>query len=381
MEPRDGGAARLACEFHSSNYFSGKVARVCYYPAHTLCGPYVVLMLSHSSFSRVTVLLYSSFLFAPGALSQSADQVHTVPRLDVSVGRPSGAFLSEADARLGHAQPLRVEVDLVLVPVTVTDLMNHPVLGLTKQDFKVYENNDQQQIQFFSSEEAPISVGLLLDTSKSMANKFVTERAAAEEFLKNANPQDDYFVIAFADQPRLLSNSLDSIDDMEETLASDTPDGHTALLDAVYMAIARMRSARYQRRTLLIISDGADNHSRYGLKEVRRLVEEANVDVYAIGVFDSLFFRSFEELMGKRWLREITDATGGQTVAAAGLDKVPEIAADLSRQMRNQYVLGYRPLNNTRDGKWRKIKVNVTQTPGAARVRTRHKKGYLAGGR
>jgi Ca-activated chloride channel family protein len=119
-----------------------------------------------------------------------------------------------------------------------------------------------------------------------------------------------------------------------------------------------MRSARYQRRALLIISDGAENHSRYGLKEVRRLVEEANVDVYAIGIFDSLFFRSFEEFMGRRWLAEITDVTGGQT-AAARLDKVPEIAAAVSRQMRNQFVLGYRPQNISRDGKGRKIEVHV----------------------
>ena len=289
--------------------------------------------------------------------------------------------MTDSESTLPRVKPLRTDVDVVLVPVTVTDPMNRPVLGLQKQDFKVYEDNAQQQVQYFSAEEAPISVGLLLDTSKSMANKFVTERAAAEEFFKNANPQDDYFVITFADQPRLLTTSIQSIEDMQETLTADTPDGHTALLDAIYLAIARMRSAHYQRRALLIISDGADNHSRYGLKEVRRLVEEANVDVYAIGIFDSMFFRSFEEFMGKRWLGEITDVTGGQTVAAASLDKVPEIAAAVSRQMRNQYVLGYRPQNLNRDGKWRKIKVHVAPSGGATRVQTHYKKGYMANAR
>lgn len=289
--------------------------------------------------------------------------------------------MTDSESTLPRVKPLRADVDVVLVPVTVTDPMNRPVLGLQKQDFKVYEDNAPQQVQYFSAEEAPISVGLLLDTSKSMANKFVTERAAAEEFFKNANPQDDYFVITFADQPRLLTTSIQSIEDMQETLTAGTPDGHTALLDAIYLAIARMRSARYQRRALLIISDGADNHSRYGLKEVRRLVEEANVNVYAIGIFDSMFFRSFEELMGKRWLGEITDVTGGQTVAAASLDKVPEIAAAVSRQMRNQYVLGYRPQNLNRDGKWRKIKVHVAPSGGATRVQTHYKKGYLANAR
>ena len=307
------------------------------------------------------------------------DEVHTIPLVSAESSRPPAT--KPGDSTLHRAKALRSDVDVVLVPITVTDPMNRPVLGLQKKDFKIYEDNTPQEVQYFSAEEAPISVGLLLDTSKSMANKFVTERAAAEEFFKNANPQDDYFVITFADRPRLLDTSIQSIEDMQETLTSEPPDGHTALLDAIYLAIAHMRSARYQRRALLIISDGADNHSRYGLKEVRRLVEEANVDVYAIGIFDSLFFRSFEELMGRRWLAEITDVTGGQTVAAARLDKVPEIAAAVSRQMRNQYVLGYRPQNISRDGKWRKIKVHVASSAGAPRVQTHYKKGYLAASR
>jgi Ca-activated chloride channel family protein len=318
-------------------------------------------------------------MLAPVAASQSVDDVHSIPRIGLEEAMPSGIKLS--DSVLRHAKPLRADVDVVLVPVTVTDPMNRPVLGLQKQDFKVYENNTPEQVQYFSAEEAPISVGLLLDTSKSMTNKFVTERAAAEEFFKNANPQDDYFVITFADRPRLLTTSITSIEDMQETLTAGTPDGHTALLDAIYLALARMRSARYERRALLIISDGADNHSRYGLREVRRLVEEANVDVYAIGIFDSMLFRSFEEFMGRRWLAELTDVTGGHTVVADSLDKVPELAAALSRQMRNQYVLGYRPQNVSRDGKWRKIKVLVAPAAGTKRVQTHYKKGYQASSR
>ncbi|MGH9502589.1 MAG: VWA domain-containing protein [Terriglobales bacterium] len=333
---------------------------------------------------REAVLFYIALCFLPCALAQSSvelskDEVHTVPRAGPEAAKPARSDFSNSS--LHRAKPLRADVDVVLVPVTVTDSMNRPVLGLQKQDFRVYEDNAPQQVQYFSADEAPISVGMLLDTSKSMTNKFVTERAAAEEFFKNANPLDDYFVITFDDQPTLLATSIEAIPDLQETLTSYTPDGHTALLDAVYMAVARMRTARYERRVLLIISDGADNHSRYGLKEVRRLVEEANVGIYAIGIFDSLFFRSFEELMGKRWLEEITDVTGGQTVAASSLDKVPEIAAAVSRQMRTQYVLGYRPRNLGHDGKWRKIKVHVSSSTDATRLWTHYKKGYVASAR
>jgi Ca-activated chloride channel family protein len=328
---------------------------------------------------RIFVLLYvASLLFVPGAQSQSADQVHVAPRDSDEIASRGTDARVESEPSLRHAKPLRVDVDLVLVPVTVIDTLNHPVMGLDKQNFRLYEDNEQQQIQHFSIEDSPISVGLLLDLSKSMANKFVTERAAVEEFFKNANPQDDYFVITFADQPRVLASSTQSIDEIRQKLALDNPDGHTALLDAIYLAIAKMRSARYQRRALLIVSDGGDNHSRYGLKDIKSLVEEANVEVYAIGIFDSMFLRSYEELMGKHWLSEITDVTGGRTVTAGDLGKVPEIAANVSREMRNEYLLGYRPRNVVRDGKWRKIKVQVTPPAGAGRVQAHFKKGYLA---
>jgi Ca-activated chloride channel family protein len=333
------------------------------------------------SFSAGLVLICVVLVFVSNARSQSTDQPYPPPRPEAGEMRFAGTVPVDAGPSLGHSKPLRVDVDLVLVPVTVTDPMNRPVLELQKQDFKVYENNQLQQIQYFSAEETPISVGLLLDMSRSMANKFVIERAAAEEFFKNANPQDDYFVVTFADRPQLLTSSIQSVEDMQQVLASDTPDGHTALLDAIYMAIAKMRNARYQRRALVIISDGGDNHSRYGLKEIRKLVEEADVEVYAVGMFDSALFRSFEEFMGKRWLAEITDVSGGETVAAAGLEKVPEIAATISRQMRTQYVLGYRPQSKDHGSKWRKIKVDVTSSPGSPRLQAHYKKGYAAAAR
>jgi len=330
---------------------------------------------------RSCVLVFLSvatLVFVRGAQSQSTDQVHVGPRNSEEAALGGVMAPVEDERSPGHMKPLRVDVDLVLVPVTVIDTMNRPVMGLDKQNFRLSEDNEPQQIQHFTTEDSPISVGLLLDLSKSMANKFVTERAAVEEFFKNANPQDDYFVITFSDQPRVLTSATQSIDEIQQKLALDNPDGQTALLDAIYLAITKMRSARYQRRALLIVSDGGDNHSRYGLKDIKSLLEEANVEVYAIGIFDSMLFRSFEEFMGKHWLSEITDVTGGRTVAAGDLGKVPEIAAAVSREMRNEYLLGYRPRNVVRDGKWRKIKVEVTPPAGAGRVQAHYKKGYLA---
>jgi Ca-activated chloride channel family protein len=310
----------------------------------------------------------------------SIDDIHIVPRQDPGAKPPAESLPPEnVDPELRHLRPYKLNVDLVQVPVTVTDVRNQPVMGLKEKDFVVYEDDRLQKVEFFSDEDAPVSVGLILDLSKSMSNKVVTEREAVEQFFNNANALDDYFVVTFSDRPRLLATSTQSIDDIREKLALVTPDGQTALLDAVYLAIAKMHNAQHRRRALLIVSDGGDNHSRYGLKEIKSIVQEANIEVYAIGIFDSLLpFRSFEEFMGKRWLSEITDATGGRTMTADSLSKVPEIAAAISREMRNQYVLGYKPEKDAGDGRWRKIRVEVSPPDSGTRVQAYYKKGYLA---
>jgi len=323
--------------------------------------------------------LVSAMLFAAPALIPALPAQTIAAPQQARLNTPAATI--DHDPALRHLPALHVGVDLVLVPVTVVDDMNRPVMGLAKQDFSVFEDNDPQQISLFTEEDAPISVGLLLDVSRSMSNKFVTERAAVESFFNNANPKDDYFVITFADRPKLLTNASQSIDEIQEKLAANIPEGQTALLDAVYLAMSKMRSTRHDRRVLLIISDGGDNHSRYGMKEIKSLVAEANVQVYSIGIFDSVVFRSFEEFMGKRWLGEITDVTGGRTVAAGELGKLPEIAGHLSREMRNQYVIGYRPSTPPTNSKWRKIRVRVTPPSSSGKVHAYYKKGYMALGR
>ena len=320
----------------------------------------------------------ATLLWVAAAHSQTADEVHLVPR------NPPGQTLalsplldSEHSLLLPHAKPLHVDVDRVLVPVTVTDLRNRPVMGLEQEHFQVFEDDRRQQIRDFSAEDAPISVGLVLDLSSSMSNKFVVLREAVEQFFRNANAQDDYCVVTFSDKPGVLATATQSIEEIERKLAATTPKGRTALLDAIYLAVSRLHSARYQRKAILIVSDGGDNHSRYGRAEIKSLLQESGVEVYAIGIFDGFFFKSLEEFMGKRWLSDLTDATGGRTVTATSLQKVPEMAAAISREMRTQYMLGYRPSNRARDGKWRKIKVEVTPPP-AVQVQAFYKRRYLA---
>ena len=327
--------------------------------------------------SRLLAFCASVLLLVGYARGQSASYPDVL-RPDDSNGLTSiqNAIDSE-DAHVSHKpRPLRVDVDLVLLPVTVSDPMNHAVTSLKKENFAIYEGNQQQEIRYFSTEDTPISVAILLDVSKSMSDKIDTERAALVEFFTNANPNDEYFAIAFSDRPRVLADSTQSLDQLQGQLLAAEPGGPTAMLDAVYLAISKLRSAHYERKAILILSDGGDNASRYKLREIKSLARESDVQIYAVGLFETFFFNTIEERLGKVWLGEITDVTGGRTITVDNRGKVPEAAATISREMRNQYVLGYRP-TSTAGTKWRKVKVRLT-SPDERSLRAYYRQGYLS---
>lgn len=338
--------------------------------------------------SALPYLLILSAMLCVGATvsAQSSDDVHVVPNEQKATGtlkREAGSEQADS-ARDMRTSLMSVHVDLVLVPVTVTDSMNRPVMGLTKDNFLVYEDQKQQQIRYFSKEDEPISVGILLDLSGTMANKIDAAREALGAFFRNCHPDDDYFVITFANRPKLLADTTRSIGDIEASLATVQPFGYTALLDAIDMALVKLRSARYKRRAVLIISDGGDNVSRHKLREVKSEVEESGVEVYAIGMFDDglPILKSFDEKIGKHLLSEVTEASGGRTLTVANLAKLSDVAETISMDMRNQYVLGYEPRNSVRNGKWRKIRVQVLRSLAATEARVwlhpAYKKGYTA---
>ncbi|MBV8207343.1 MAG: VWA domain-containing protein [Acidobacteria bacterium] len=274
-------------------------------------------------------------------------------------------------------KPLQFNVDVVVVPVTVHDSMNRPVMGLTQNDFSVFEDSAEQKIRYFSDEDAPISLGVLLDVSNSMKDKIDTAREAVVEFFKNSNPQDDCFVISFSDDPEVVADSTRSLAYMQARLAEARPAGHTALLDAIYLGLHKMRSARYQRRALLVISDGGDNHSRYSAREIRHMVEESDVQIYAVGLFSAIF-KTPEEWGGQRLLSSITGATGGRTLTIHNPAELPEAAGAISRELRSQYVLGY-STSRAGDGKWRKIKVTAHPHNAPDHIQVHNKPGYRAG--
>ena len=276
-----------------------------------------------------------------------------------------------------RGKSIRVDVNLVLLPVTITDLKNRPVTGLEKDNFKAFEGKEPQDIRHFSGEDMPVSLGVIFDTSGSMRTKFDRARKAVVEFFKAANPQDEFFMIAFSNKPEELSDFTSSVEDIQGKLLYTMPKGRTALLDAIYFGISKMRQAKYQRKALLIISDGGDNRSRYTEGEIKSLVKEGDALIYAIGIYDH-YFPSEEERLGPQLLDDITRLTGGRAFTVDNPNDLADIATKIGIELRNQYVLGYRPKNLVPDRKWHKVKVKLVPPKGLPPLQVHAKTGYYA---
>lgn len=277
-------------------------------------------------------------------------------------------------------QGLKLDVDLALVNVTVTDPYNRLVTGLDPDNFRVYEDNVEQEVVTFSSEDVPISIGVIFDMSGSMTNKIGKAREAAIQFFKTANPQDEFFLVSFNERAELTSAFTNSVEDLQSRMMLAAPKGRTALLDAIYLGLSQMRGAKNGKRALLILSDGGDNHSRYNESDIKRLVKEADTQLYAIGIFDPLGYRNRtpEELNGPSLLSEVTEMTGGRVFAVENLNDLPDIASKIGMELRNQYVLGYRPSNKVHDARWRKIKIKLRAPKGLPPLNVYSKTGYYA---
>ena len=331
-----------------------------------------------SDIARAALLLcvvacLSSAIMTPASWAQSpTGEIHVEPRIE----QPKANLINDPSLRT-HTKPYKSDVDLVLVPVTITDPMNRLVTGLDRENFQLFEGKEAQEIRHFSSEDAPVSLGVIFDMSGSMSSKIERAREAVVEFFKTANPQDEFFMITFADKPEEISDFTQSVEDIQGKLVYTIPKGRTALLDAIYLGVSKMRQAKYPKKSLLIISDGGDNHSRYTEGEIKSLVKEADILIYAIGIYDHSF-PTDEERLGPQLLSDLTELTGGRAFTIDNPNDLADVATKIGIELRNQYVLGYRPKNPVRDGKWRKIKVKLNPPKGLPPLRVYAKTGYYA---
>lgn len=325
-----------------------------------------------SCFCTLAVLLLVAS--CPAHAQDQTNDVHITPRV---APKDAQQQLLDPSISKAHLPAMKVDVNLVLVPVTITDPMNRLVTGLDKDNFQLFQDKNRETIRDFSTEDAPVSIGLIFDMSGSMGDKIDRAREAVVEFLKTANPQDEFFLITFNDRPDEVSDFTQSIADLQNKLIFTQPKGRTALLDAIYLGMSKMRQARYPRRALLIISDGGDNHSRYTEGEIKSLVREADVTIYAIGIYDH-YFPTPEERLGPELLSEIAENTGGRAFSVDNPNDLADVATKIGIELRNQYVLGYRPKNPVHDGKWHKIKVKLIPPRGLPPLHVHAKSGYYA---
>jgi VWFA-related protein len=310
---------------------------------------------------------------AAPAESGSQPRVNIEPRLK----KPGDAESAPESERRSN---IRIDTTVVLVPVSVTDPMNRFVTGLEKEHFKVFEDKIEQQISQFSSEDAPLSVGIIFDTSGSMGAKLQKSRQAVAQFLKTANPEDEFFLVQFSDRPELVMPFTRNTEELQNRLTFTQAKGRTALLDGIYLGMNEMKKSHNPRKAILVISDGGDNSSRYTESEIKNAVREADVQLYAIGIFEPMASRSrtAEEMNGPSLLNELAEQTGGRAFSIDNLNELPDVAAKIGIELRNQYVIGYSPKNRDRDGKYRRIKVTLVQPRGLPPLKAFFRLGYYA---
>jgi VWFA-related protein len=265
-----------------------------------------------------------------------------------------------------------VDTSLVLVPVTVNDPLNRPVAGLEKENFRIFDSKVEQAITQFAMDDEPVAVGLVFDTSGSMGNKLRRSRMAAAEFFKLSNEEDEFFLVEFDNEPRLVVPLTKDYGHIQSKLAFSKSKGSTALLDAIYLSLHELRRSHKRKKALLVISDGGDNHSRYTAKEVENVVRESDVLIYAIGIFAG------DGAAENPWLlNRIAEQTGARMFEAASFE-LPDIAQKIGIELRNRYVIGYSPSNQQHDGRYHTVEVRVIPPRGLPKLTPHWRKGYYA---
>jgi Ca-activated chloride channel family protein len=292
----------------------------------------------------------------------------------------SGAVLLGKQNPVAEGCPaLRAEANLVTVPVNVFDTQNRFVNHLDTKFFRVFEDGVEQSIVAIGEEDVPASIGFVFDTSASMGVKLDLSRQAIAEFLKAANPDDEFFLLPFDSRPGAVTGFTSRSEDILEQLAHARPAGTTAMLDAIQAAFLNMRRAKYSRRAIVIISDGGDNHSRTTKTDILRMAREADAQVYTLGTYEppAVRHRTPEEFTGPELLAGISEQTGGRSFPVRKSSDIADAAIRIGFELRNQYVIAYRPENQNWNGLYRRITVE-TAAPGFPQLHTYWRQGYYA---
>jgi Ca-activated chloride channel homolog len=267
---------------------------------------------------------------------------------------------------------LSVNVDLTEVHVNVTDEKDRPVGNLRKENFRVFEDRKEQQISVFKHEDAPLSLGLVIDNSRSIEPRKQRLDAAALSFVRKGNPEDETFIVHFDDTARLDRDFTDSIPALEDALAGVKPFGQTAIYDALILALEHMENAKHLKKVILLITDGVDNSSKHTMSEAIEATKRSRVAVYTVGLLSMSGGQKAEDS-----LIHIAEASGGHAYFPNNVDEARMYMERVARDLREQYTLGYFPTN--RNGGWRSVRVDVLPPPGlppTSKLTANYRHGY-----
>jgi Ca-activated chloride channel family protein len=284
----------------------------------------------------------------------------------------------EASADKKPPSTLKVNVDLVLVNATVTDQLNRYVSGLESPHFQIWEDKVEQKVEYFNAEDVPISIGIIFDVSGSMKEKIGTAREAAATFLKTGNPDDEYFLVTFANRPEVVADFTTDVTKLQSKLLLTPAKGMTAMYDSVYVGLEKLKEGTNPKKALLLITDGEDNRSRYTFQNVKDFVKEQDVQIYGIGIVDEWNSQLSAGHTGRAMIEELADLTGGRAFFPDSVYELEDICTKIAVELKNQYVLGYHSTNGAKDGKWRKLRVKVNPPKGIQHLNVRAKSGYYA---
>jgi Ca-activated chloride channel family protein len=273
---------------------------------------------------------------------------------------------------------VKVDVDLTLVNATVLDPKGRIVTDLRPEDFEIWEDKVQQQIQYFSEEDVPLSLGIIFDVSGSMKAKLPMARDSAVTFLQTGNPDDEYFLVEFSSKPEISQDFTTDISRLQNHLMFTPATGMTALFDAVYLGLEKLKDGANTKKALLLITDGEDNRSRYTFSNVSEFLKERDVQLFAIGVVDNYNSDLASGRIGRELIEQLTEVTGGRSFFPESVNELEDICTKIAVELKNQYLLGYRSTNEIKDGKWRRIRLKVNPPVGMPDLVVRGKTGYYA---
>jgi Ca-activated chloride channel family protein len=329
--------------------------------------------------NRILIALLALFFCAAEVCVEQASQQDPQPGKSASQTSNSQSPGGSPEQKPGGQYRLPMpDTELVSLTVTVTDGLDRLVAGLDRRNFEVYEDKVKQDISHFNIDDAPINLGIVYDVSGSMKGKLDRSRDALKAFIQTSHSDDDFFLVGFNQRANLLAEFTDG-ESLINKLNLINPSGQTALYDATYIGVEKVKQGRHNRHALLLISDGQDNSSRYTYAELRKRLREAGVQIYCIGIVEMGGASGGTlDMQGQAMLEEIAQTTGGKAFFPRSAAELEEITTRIALELRHQYSIGYSPTNVKRDGQWHKIRVRVNAPKGFSNLKVKHKEGYYA---